>query len=367
MTSLGNEAIVGEITIGILNAKILNPPLAGVSNPLSADLSIGNNDIIGCKNLKCSQLNFTTLNGAVIGSGTLANPLLVALDGNGAGGPYSFEDIGVGGCATLTATSAITCGSADATSGTFTTNTLTTTNDGAITGTTTATGAATTNQNSIVKEQGQSVSGNKTISGALGANGTTATTLTNTGIGTLKDLTTTGLLTCDSITDSGAAAVPPQVFTITGDLTTTSVPIGMDIGGNSATKGQITAGSFQQPIVASAGTAAVPLDLTGIVGPTLNLGDGGKGVVYAFSINPSPTFPIVFNIQMNQTDPLKKGTLIGQTQVYQDTGGTIPSFEFFEIESTGASTYQMTFSYDAPSSATTTHRISVIYMPDDYP
>lgn len=358
MTSLGKSAYAGTITIGTLNATTLNPPLAGVLNPLQADLSLGGNDILDSKNIKCSVLNFTTLNGLPIAAGTLANPLLVALDGNGAGGPYSFEDIGVGGCATLTATGVINCGSADATSGIFTTNTLTTTNDGTITGTTTATGLTTTNTNSIVKEVGSVVNGNRTITGALSAQDITATSVINSGDSALKDLTTTGVLTCDSLTEGVGLGM-----NITGDITLGANAL---IGGNDPNKGLITAGSLQMPIIDSLGTSAVPLDLTGIAGGTLNLGVGGKGVVYAYTTNPGSTYPIQFFVQTSTTNPLRTGDLIVQSQLYQtDAAPPYANFVSYEILTTAADTFRITCFYDAPTSATTTHRVSVIYIPDN--
>jgi hypothetical protein len=358
MTSLGLSASVKNITIGTLNAKTLNPPLAGVLNPLEADLSIGGNDILDAKNIKCSQLNFTTINGLPIAAGTLANPLLVALDGNGAGGPYSFENIGVGACATISASGAISCGSADATSGTFTTNTLTTTNNGSITGTTTATGLTTTNTNSIVKEVGSVVNGNRTITGAKTAKDITATSLTNNGDSTFKGLTTSGVLNCDSVAEGAGLGM-----NITGDITLTGNCL---MGGNNPNKGLITAGSLQMPIVASLGTSAAPLDLTGIAGGTLNLGTGGKGVVYAYTTNPGSTYPIIFTIQTAVSDPLQKGNLIVESQLYQtDAAPPYPNFVSYQTQTTGPNTFLLNCFYDDPSSSTTTHRVSVIYIPDN--
>ena len=351
MTSLGKSAYVGTITIGTLNATTLNPPLVGVLNPLQADLSLGGNDILDAKNIKCSVLNFTTLNGLPIAAGTLANPLLVALDGNGA----SIENIGVGACATTTASGAISCGSADATSGTFTTNTLTTTNNGTITGTTTATGLTTTNTNSIVKEGGSVVNGNRTITGALSAQAINATSLTNSGDSTFEDLTTSGVLTCDSVAEGVGLGM-----NITGDIT---------LAGNclmGPNKGLINAGSLQMPIIDSLGTSAVPLNLTGIAGGTLNLGVGGKGVVYAYTTNPGSTYPIQFFVQTSTTNPLRTGDLIVQSQLYQ-TAAAPPyaNFVAYEILTTGPNTFRITCIYDAPTSATTTHRVSVVYIPDN--
>ena len=353
MTSLGDTAYVGTITIGTLNANTLNPPLAGVLNPLQADLSIGGNDILDAKNIKCSVLNFTTINGLPIASGTLANPLLAPLDGNGAGGPYSFENIGVGACATLTATNVISCGSADATSGTFTTNTLTTTNNGTITGTTTATGLTTANTNSIVK--GSVVNGNRTITGALSAQAINATSLTNSGDSTFEDLTTSGLLNCDSVAEGGGLGM-----TITGDIT---------LGGNcliGPNLGLMTAGSLKMPIIDSLGTSAVPLDLTGIAGGTLNLGIGGKGVVYAYTTNPGSNYPIQFFVQTSTPNPLSTGDLIVESQLYQtDAAPPYANFVSYDTRTTGPNTFRITCSYDAPTSTTTTHRVSVVYIPDN--
>jgi len=360
MTSLGISASVKNITIGTLNAKTLNPPLAGVLNPLQADLSLGNNDILDSKNIKCSQLNFTTLNGQPIGAGTLANPLIAPLDGNGAGGPYSFEKIGVGSCATLTASGAINCKNADATSGTFSVNTLTTSNDGTIGGITSVTGLTTTNTNSIVKEVGSVVNGNRTITGALTSQDITASSINNTGVTHLKDLNTTGLLTCDSVADSGATT--GQDLSITGDLTLGTNAL---IGGNSTNKGKVTAGSLTMPIISSLGTSAVPLDLTAIEGGTLNLGSGGKGVVYAYSTNPGSTYPIIFSVQTTISEPLKKGDLIVQSQLYQTAAGPpYPNLVLTQTAVISPTIFKVYCFYDAPTSTTTTHRVSVIYSPD---
>ena len=358
MTSLGNSAYVDTITIGTLNATTLNPPLTGVLNPLQADLSLGGNDILDAKNIKCSQLNFTTINGQPIAAGTLANPLLAPLDGNGAGGPYSFEDIGVGACATTTASGAISCGSADATSGTFTTNTLTTTNNGTITGTTTATGLTTTNTNSIVKEVGSVVNGNRTITGAKTAQAITATSLTNNGDATFEDLTTSGVLTCNQVAEGVGLGM-----NITGDITLAGNCL---MGGNNPNKGLITAGLLKMPIVDSLGTSAIPLNLTGIAGGTLNLGTGGKGVVYAYTTNPGSTYPIQFSVQISTTDPLQKGDLIVQSQLYQtDAAPPYANFVSYETLTTGPNTFRITCFYDNPTSITTTHRVSVLYIPDN--
>ena len=356
MTSLGKSASVGTITCKTLNAKTLNPPLSGVVNPLNADLSLGGFDILGCKNMSCSQINFSTINGQPLGSGTLANPLISALDGNGAGGPYSFENIGVGECATLSASGTISCGSIDATSGTFTTTTLTTTNDGEITGATTATGPATTNQNSIVKEVGSTVNGNKIISGITKQNRTTtADSLSVVFDSNLSDLTCSGLLTGSSCALSGG-------LDITGSLNRGGVG---SVGGNSTTQGTLTAGELQLPIIDSLGTIAAPLDLTGIEGGTLNLGSGGKGVVYAFSTIPSPNYPIIFTVQTTQDNPARVGMFKVQSQLYQVGVGPFPNLRYFEIDTIGVNTVKISCFYDAPSSATTTHRVSVIYYPDN--
>ena len=360
MTSLGRDAKVGTITCKVLNAKTLNPPLAGVLNPLGADLSLGNNDILDCENIGCSQLNFTTLNGLPIAAGTLANPLLAALDGNG----NSFEGIGVGGCATLTTTGAITCKGIDATSGTFTTNTLTTSGDGLIKGTTTATGLTTTNQNSIVKEVGSTVNGNKTINSTMNAKDITATGLTNSGDSIFKDLTTTGLLTCTAVNDSGALF--NQDLTITGNFTLAGNAF---IAPNQATLGKLTAGKLKMPVIANLGTEAVPLDLTGIAAPgVLNLGGGGKGVVYAWTTNPGSTYPVIFTVQTTATNPLRFGNLIVQSQLYQHAA-VLPYAELvsYEILNLTLNTFRVSCFYDNPTSALTTHRVSVIYIPDEAP
>lgn len=361
MTSLGKDASVGTITCKVLNAGSFNPPLSGVVNPLNADLSIGGNDIIGAKDIDCSQLNFTTINGNPIAGGTLANPLIAPLDGNGAGGPYSFEGIGVGQTITLTATNAISCNGIDATSGTFTTNTLTTSGDGTATGTTTATGLTTTQQSSIVKEAGSTVNGNKTINQKLTAQAITADSINASSTGTLPDLTTAFTLTCDSIADSGAIVGLP--LSITGDLTLNGWA---SIGGNSSTFGKTTAGSLRTPITGSLGTDALPLDLTGIEGGTIDLGQfGGKAVVYAWTSNPGSNYPIIFSIKTTgRNNPLRVGNIQVQSQLYQTGAGPFPNLVRYEVDSTGTDTFKITCNYDAPSSATNTHRVSVFYSPD---
>lgn len=358
MTSLGKSASVGTITCKTLNAKTLNPPLSGVVNPLNADLSLGGNDILGCKNMSCSQINFSTINGQPLGSGTLANPLISALDGNGAGGPYSFENIGVGECATLSSSGTISCGSIDATSGTFTTNTLTTSNNGEITGATTATGLATTNQNSIVKEAGSTVNGNKTTTGAINTQRTTtADSLSVVFDTTLSDITCSGLLTGSSV-----PALSTEDLDITGDMV---VNTNAFIGGLTTTKGKLTTAELQMPIIGVLGSSAIPLDLTGIEGGTINLGNGGKGVCYAYSAIPSPNYPIIFTVQTTQENPARVGLFKVQSQLYQTGAGPFPNLVYSEIETTGLNTVKISCFYDAPSSATTTHRVSVIYYPDN--
>jgi hypothetical protein len=370
MTSLGKSAIVDKLDCINLNAKNFNPPLTGVLNPLASDLNCngagGPYSLNNIKNLKTNNITFTTINGAPIGSGTLDNPLLFDLDGNGAGGPYSFENIGVGECATVTATGGVTCNGLDATSGTYSTTQLTTT-DNSIKGAVTVTGLIKANGPTQF-QNGFIVNGDKTLTGS-------------------QKLTVTGATECDNYTGSllfpTTASFPPIPVTFggllsvggdvedSGKITDEDLEVNGDMSAtnllmntNDQQRAILTTPSIELPIINALGTQAVPLDLSSSEGGTLDLGSGGKGVVYAWSGLFGPEYPITFTVQLSQSNPLQKGKVEISSQLYQTAGVLTPALTKYFVKAVTTNTFKVTTFYDAPSSATDTHRITVIYTPD---
>lgn len=81
MTSLGEDAYCGTLTLDKLNYTSLNPPIGGfVNNPLSGDLDCGGNNLTNAGAITTGTLNYTTLN-PPIPTGFVNNPMTVNLDG----------------------------------------------------------------------------------------------------------------------------------------------------------------------------------------------------------------------------------------------------------------------------------------------
>lgn len=82
-TSLGEEAICGNLTVNNLTYKTLNPAVSGfVQNPLNAELRGGGNNIdLQGGDLTASTINYTALN-PPLPTGTIVNPLNSDILGN---------------------------------------------------------------------------------------------------------------------------------------------------------------------------------------------------------------------------------------------------------------------------------------------
>lgn len=366
MTSLGDSAVVNKLECIDLNAKNFNPPLSGVLNPLASDLDCngagGPYSLSNINNLKTDTITFTTINGAPIGSGTLDNPLLFDLNGNGVGGPYSFEGIGVGGCISVTATGAVGCKGIDATSGTYTTNTLTTTGEATNTGTITSTGQIIANNNCLFKNS-YIINGNKTIATL---NTDKSVNCDNIPSAFLVFPTTTpvkntfnGLLTiAGDLLDSGK--VSDVDLNVTGNITTTG---NLLLNAGDPQRAVITCEQLQLPIIDTLGTTGSPLDLSAVEGGNIDLLEGGKGVVYAFSTF-GPAYSITFSVVSTITNPLENGSVQVQSQIYNGTGALTPALTSVEIQATTSNKFKVSCFYDGPSQSTNAHRVSVIYTQD---
>ena len=103
MTSIGEDAYGGTLTIDKLNYTELNPPIGGfVNNPLTGSLDCGGNDLTNAGTITAGTLNYTTLN-PPIPTGFVNNPMTVNLDG----GNFNIEDINALKSATLETTGKI--------------------------------------------------------------------------------------------------------------------------------------------------------------------------------------------------------------------------------------------------------------------
>jgi hypothetical protein len=357
MASLTDSAVVGTLNAFKISANEYDPPLTGVINPLNANLSIGNNNIVNANNVSCSNLIFATLNGAPVGGGTVANPLVVALDGNGPGGPYSFENIGVGACATLTAGGNISAGILDATTGTITCTGMTVQQNAAVKDMTTVSNLTTASGNSAFTGI-TNIVGNGNITqnftgGDLTVNNINGGSITCSGDTNING----GVLTCTTIADSGALSGVDM--TTTGDLSATDNLFLSGGGGN------LTANALQAPIHNSLGTPAAPLNALGVNVGTISMGENnGKGVVYAYAAAPGPNYPIEFDLSFTNDNPIDNGTLEISGQLYQNGGGPAPNYVKAIVFPLTATTVRVITHFDGPSSATTTNRINVNYIAD---
>ena len=103
MTSLGEDAYCGTLTLDKLNYNSLNPPIGGfVNNPLSGDLDCGGNNLTNAGAITTGTLNYTTLN-PPIPTGFVNNPMTVNLDG----GNFNIEDVNAFKSTTIEATGKI--------------------------------------------------------------------------------------------------------------------------------------------------------------------------------------------------------------------------------------------------------------------
>jgi hypothetical protein len=89
MTSLGEDAYCGTLTLDRLNYTILDPPIGGfVNNPLTGTLDCGGNNLTNAGTITTGTLNYTTLN-PPIPTGFVNNPMTVNLGG----GNFNIDNI----------------------------------------------------------------------------------------------------------------------------------------------------------------------------------------------------------------------------------------------------------------------------------
>ena len=346
MTSLTNDAYVGTLNAEVVNYTTLNPTggsVAPITNPMTSDLDCdgagGPYSITNADNITCNNIDFTT-SVPPIPTGFVANPMTEELKG----GNQNFTNVNDIGCATLTATGAVSAVGITSTGGALAT-TLSVLGNTTIGGSLTMTGGFTANGGIVVN-------GNETINGPS---------------------TTTGILSCGVLTCNGLTATAGP-NTLVGSTTCTdkiNANGGISVvgdyagGGSLALQGNGTiAGYLQcnQLIMGSTNlnSFANPYNMGGLT-PTINITGKSKGSITCYS---STAAYNAIDIETGVANASKNGTLIVSVSQL-NSGGASQTLTQTQIRDGTPQTKLSVFITMASSTgAANPIRVNVLYIAD---
>ena len=346
MTSLTNDAYVGTLNANVVNYTTLNPTGGGVApitNPMTSDLDCdgagGPYSITNANNITCVNIDFTT-SVPPIPTGFVANPMTEELKG----GNQNFTNVNDIGCATLTATGAVSAVGITSTGGALAT-TLSVLGNTTIGGALTMTGGFTANG-------GMVINGNETVNGPS---------------------TTTGILSCGVLTCNGLTTTAGP-NTLVGSTTTTDVinanggisVVGDYAGGGSlALQGNGTVGGYvqcNQLIMGSTNlnSFANPYNMGGFT-PTIDITNKSKGSITCY--NASAAYPAIL-VNTGVANASKNGTLIVSVSQLT-TGGASQTLTQTQIRDETPNTNMSVFiTMTTGTGAGNPIRVNVLYIED---